>query len=229
MHLSRLLDLVDEGEGLHLEFKRLVPTPEKLARELIAFANTSGGILLVGVDDDGTIVGIVSEKAEEEEVRIAAEEMSDPPVRYSASILSTRGRDILCIDVPESSQKPHFLVSPGQEPCAYMRVGEHSVQASREMVKLMHWGAREEPVRIVIGEAEKRLFAYLETHDTITVREFAHITNVGERRASRLLIRLVRAQVMAIHTGEREDRFSLVREPSPASAEGQSNRGRRTG
>ena len=44
--------LVAVGEGQHLEFKRQVPRPQRLAKEVIAFANSGGGHLLLGVDDD---------------------------------------------------------------------------------------------------------------------------------------------------------------------------------
>ncbi|MDZ7649627.1 MAG: ATP-binding protein [Cytophagales bacterium] len=45
-------------KALHLEFKRKAAYPEKIVRELIAFANTEGGTLLVGVDDDKSIPGV---------------------------------------------------------------------------------------------------------------------------------------------------------------------------
>src|SRR5918993_452013 len=50
--------LVAKGEGQHLEFKRKASSGEKIIRELIAFANTSGGTLLVGIGDDKTIPGL---------------------------------------------------------------------------------------------------------------------------------------------------------------------------
>ncbi|MCC6398020.1 MAG: ATP-binding protein, partial [Bacteroidetes bacterium] len=56
--------LIEEGEGFEIEFKRKVSTQEKIARALIAFANTKGGHILFGVDDDGSIVGVESEKSE---------------------------------------------------------------------------------------------------------------------------------------------------------------------
>ena len=56
--------LIEEGEGFSLEFKRRISSPEKIARTIIAFANTKGGIILFGVDDDGSIVGVESEKSE---------------------------------------------------------------------------------------------------------------------------------------------------------------------
>lgn len=215
MRFHEFTALLEAGEGITVEFKRRFSSPDKIVKEMIAFANTQGGTLLFGIDDDGSIVGVSSEKEEMEMIAHAAEFLSDPPLRYEASIISTHGRDIVCIRVPESDRKPHFLVEPGaEEPVAYIRVGEHSVQASREMVSVLrHRSGETGPVRLVVGEAERRLFTWFETHDRITVAEFARITNLSTRRASRLLVRLVRAGVLAIHTLEKSDYFTLLQPP----------------
>ncbi len=64
MNLEQLNNLIFEGEGLTVEFKRKVSSPEKIARAMIAFANTHGGVLIFGIDDDGSVVGVDSEKEE---------------------------------------------------------------------------------------------------------------------------------------------------------------------
>ncbi|MEM9666450.1 MAG: ATP-binding protein, partial [Bacteroidota bacterium] len=50
--LTDLTKLIATGEGLHLEFKRKVPSPARFSKEVVALANTQGGRLLIGVDDD---------------------------------------------------------------------------------------------------------------------------------------------------------------------------------
>ncbi len=218
MKYQQFLDIIEAGEGLQIEFKRKVSSPEKVAREMIALANTKGGIILFGVDDDKTIVGVESEKGELEFIIQAAELLCDPPVSFTVDIFSTHGLDVLCINVAESRRKPHFLIEAGGEaPKAYIRVGEASVQASREMVKVLeHQSGKTGPVRLVVGEAERRLFAYFENHTRITVKEYANLINVSDRRASRLLVRLVRAGIIAIHTMEKTDYFTLIQPPEAA-------------
>jgi predicted HTH transcriptional regulator len=215
MTLAHFTELLDAGEGLRIEFKRRFSSPEKIAREMIAFANTAGGIMMFGVDDDRTVVGVESEKGEMELIAQAAEAYADPPVAHTVSVFSTRGRDVVCVDVPESRHKPHYLVQPGSdERTPYVRVGESSVQASREMEKILrHRSGDTGPVRLIIGDAEKRLIAWLEAQHRITVKEYAQLINVSERRASRLLIRLVRAGAIAIHTQEKSDYFTLMKDP----------------
>ena len=45
--------LIDAGEGKNLEFKQILPGSEKLAKSIIAFANMSGGKIIVGITDGG--------------------------------------------------------------------------------------------------------------------------------------------------------------------------------
>jgi predicted HTH transcriptional regulator len=209
MKLHELHTLIEAGEGLTVEFKRKVSTPGKIAREMIALANTRGGVLLFGVDDDGAIVGVESEKSEIADIDQAADFLADPPVAHRIEIVSTRGMDVIAVHVPESRIKPHYLVE-NDERTAYVRVGENSVHASREMVRLLRQQAADAPLTVAIGEAEKRLFTWFDSRERITVGEYAKLINVSERRASRLLIRLVRAGALAIHTRETHDYFTLM-------------------
>jgi len=87
--------------------------------------------------------------------------------------------------------------------------------ASKEVVKIL----RDErpdapPMRIMIGENEKRLFRYLEANDRITAKEFSHLVNISENRSCRILVSLVRAGVVRIHTLERTDFFTLAHDIS---------------
>ena len=55
MNRKDLIDLIEEGENIQCEFKRHFTTPEKIAREMIAFANTKGGYILFGIEVKGSI------------------------------------------------------------------------------------------------------------------------------------------------------------------------------
>lgn len=217
MNFHTLTELIEQGEGLTVEFKRKVSTPEKIAREMIAFANTSGGVIIFGVDDDKRIVGVESEKGEINFIVDAAQNLIDPPVAIDISIFGIEEKDLVCVEIPESRDKPHFLVSgaqpEGEPPKAFIRIGENSVTASREMVKILrHRAGADNPVRLIIGEAERRLFDFLDRNERISVREYAELINVSDRRASRLLIRLVKAGVLAIHTTEKQDFYTMMQD-----------------
>ncbi|MGB4774899.1 MAG: ATP-binding protein, partial [Daejeonella sp.] len=60
----KIKNLILEGEGATLDFKKTITSCEKIARTMVSFANNKGGRLLVGVSDDGTINGVKSEEEE---------------------------------------------------------------------------------------------------------------------------------------------------------------------
>ena len=62
MNRKQLLKLIEEGENLKVEFKQRFSEHEKIAKEIIAFANTSGGVIIFGINDNGKIYGVQSEK-----------------------------------------------------------------------------------------------------------------------------------------------------------------------
>ena len=216
MNNKALLLLLEEGEGFQLEFKRKVTTPEKIARALIGFANTKGGTILFGVDDDRTIVGIESEKSEVEMILTAGQVYCDPPIEPTIEIISHRGKDLLQVTVDESAQKPHSLIldndgSNDPDTKVLIRVKDKTVVASKEVVKILRSESPEAPpLRIRIGDTERSVLDYLDTNERITVKEFGQLVNISNRRASRVLIQLVRAGVLRIHTHEKEDFYTLA-------------------
>jgi predicted HTH transcriptional regulator len=215
-----LYDMIESGEGIDVEFKRQFSSPEKIAKELIALANTKGGYILFGVDDDGTVVGVRSEKSELGEVEHAAEFLCSPPIRIEAEhVHAGGGKYIVLVRVPESKLKPHVLVefdSSGrkakeQSNTGFVRVGENSIQASREVMKVMRSGHADAPaLKISIGDNERSLFKYLEQHGRVTLNQFADLVNISDRRASRILVQLVRSKTLLIHTLEREEFYTLA-------------------
>ncbi len=99
----------------------------------------------------------------------------------------------------------------GESTRVYIRVNDNTMMASREVVKILqNENPNATPLKLSIGENEKRLFLYLERQERITVREFGRLVNISDRRASRTLVQLVRAGVIRIHTHEKEEFFTLT-------------------
>jgi predicted HTH transcriptional regulator len=212
--------LIAEGEGLRIEFKRHFSTPEKIAKEMIAFANTKGGTILFGVGDNGDIIGLHSEKSEITEIEHTSRFLCDPPIEVRCDIIPLNGhKDIIAVTVPQSDEKPHTLVeydSSGKrilngERTGFIRVQDKSMQASKEVMKVMRAAQPDAPpLRIAIGYNERVLFEYLEENGKITVMEFADLVNISRRRASKILVDLVRAGTLLLHTVETPEFFSLA-------------------
>jgi len=213
MKLNDLKLLIEEGEGFELEFKRKVSTPIKVAKTLMSFANTKGGIVLFGVDDDRTIVGVNSEKEEMEMIQTAASCYCEPPIALIIDTVPYKKRDVIVVTVEESNLKPHYLNVDEEDATdgtrVYIRVNDKTVEASKEVVHILQAENPDAPpLRFAIGDAERRLFDHLDKNERITVKQFAKLVNISNRRASRSLIQLVRASVLRIHTHEKEDYYT---------------------
>ena len=213
MTLEELNRVVQLGEGLTLEFKTRVPRPERIAKEVIAFANTIGGRILLGVDDDGTIKGVRDSDEEEYALNEALGTHCLPPVSYEVErVPVSRKRNVLFVNVHESKQKPHVLIDP-EDPdnrTAYVRINDMSVEASREHVRLMRIGNNENDVKFEFGDKEHKLMRYLEDYGRITVPQFANLVNISKRKASHTLVLLAKANVLQLHPDPRNDYFTLA-------------------
>jgi len=220
MNAKRLRAIIELGETDTVEFKRKFSGFEKIAKEMIALANTRGGLLLVGVDDDGTIIGVDSEKSEIDLVTSSAEFYSDPPIEHDIEVVEIDNVDVIVVHIPESRTKPHQLVHSQSESNGavdprdtrvYIRQGEKSVSASREVARVLASEQPDAPPLVLeIGNIERTLFDHLEKNERITLREFRHLVNISERRASRSLVRLVRAGLIRLFTNEGEDYYTLA-------------------
>jgi len=213
MTLQELNQLVALGEGPSLEFKHRVPRPERIAKEMIALANTDGGRILLGVTDDGTLKGVDDPAEEEFVLRQAVKNHCWPEVDYSTErVVIAPRRDVIVVNVAESHEKPHrLLTEQGMEGSAYVRVNEMSVEASPESVELMRNGeGGPEGVTVRFGEKESLLMRYLNDYGRITVEQFAQLANIPMGRASQTLISMTKANVLRLHADRKEDYFTLA-------------------
>ncbi|RJP70905.1 MAG: ATP-binding protein [Ignavibacteriales bacterium] len=213
MKRKELLKLIEEGENLYCEFKLHFSSEEKIAKEMIAFANTKGGYLLMGVNDDKKIIGVQSEKGEAELIKIVAAKFCEPPIAYSLDYLNIDEKEIVVVNVKESKNKPHRLQDYKKEldinkAEVYIRVNDKSILASKELIRLLkaNTGATELK-KYSIGSNEKIVFDYLANNETISVKQLSHLANLSDRRASRTLVKMVRAGLLFIHTKENGEEF----------------------
>ena len=111
MTVRELQLLVKEGEHTTLEFKRKVAHPEKIVKEIVAFANTRGGNLLIGVNDDGHLTGL---KFPDEDAYVLEREINRlcrPAIAYEREYIALSDKKtIVRYYIPESQQKPHHVI-----------------------------------------------------------------------------------------------------------------------
>ena len=213
MTLRELEQLVELGEGISLEFKRRVPQPERIAKEIVALANTNGGRIVLGVSDDGTIEGFEHIAEQQFLLRQATEAHCSPPVQYDTErVVVGDRRDVVVVTVPESQEKPHFLTSNsatnGEGP-VYVRVEDRSVEATSETVQRLREQRPEGSVTFEFGDTESLLMRYLDDYGRISVSQLEQLADISPEHASQTLLRLTRADLLHLHNSEEGDYFTL--------------------
>jgi len=210
MELRLLRELVKKGEGEHVEFKLKSNHPEKIVREVVAFANTGGGKLFVGVGDDKSIKGLKDAEEDEYTLTKAIDKYIFPKLNFKKEkIPITHDRDVLVLTIPRSIDKPHYVIDDTGNRQAYIRVEDKSIQASREMKEIMRRGRGERDVRFQYGEKEKILMKLLDEKESITVDIFATFAGIPRKMASNTLVVMVLARILDVHPQEMLDRFTM--------------------
>lgn len=214
MTRRELEQLVDLGEGISLEFKRRVPQPERIAKEIVALANTNGGRIVLGVDDDGSILGIDHASEEIFLLRQAVKAHCRPEVEYQTERVVVEPRcDVLVVTIHESEDKPHRVVADVQENeedgTVYVRVEAKSMEASAETIQEMEAQDDRDGVTFEFGETESLLMRYLDDYGRISVSQLAQLAGISPERASQTLLRLTKADLLHLHPDEEGDYFTL--------------------
>ena len=207
--VQQLRLLVSHGEGASLEFKRKATFPQKIVREMIAFANTKGGILLIGIGDDGSLAGL---KHPEDELHVMTEALKKvrPSMQYNVTLIPiANARMVIQYEIPESKRKPHYIIDENKTKESFVRVDDKSIKASRELREIVKRKQRMKDIRFHYGEHEKFLMQYLDEKKTITLKEFVALSGLNRLYASRKLILLVLANVLRIIPHEKGDLYIM--------------------
>lgn len=213
MTFSELKKLVAQGEGRRLEFKKKADHPEKIVRELVAFANSGGGILLLGVEDDGQIPGLrfPDEQAYVMESAIALYSKPNLEIKVER-IKILMGHEVLLYRVAEGHTKPYLWLADKEQQMfrAYVRSKDQTLQASKEMFQILKFipnPDRQKPFQIT--PLAKLLFQYLSQNESITISNFSKLAEMPRKKVSAYFVGLVKQGVLKIEPKEMEDLYCL--------------------
>ena len=133
-HTSRaeLLRLVRGGEDTYLELKVKLSNPERIAQEIIALANTAGGTMIFGVNDQLRVEGVdYPDEVQAELVRICREEIFPPLVPLIDIVSFDNGRHVVALDI-EGKRRP-YRTADGRY---FLRIGAEKREATREELSM---------------------------------------------------------------------------------------------
>jgi predicted HTH transcriptional regulator len=140
-----LLEILKRPEGKTLEFKRDLSSPTGALKTIVAFANTAGGILLVGVEDRSRHVRGVRDALDlEERLANLVSDRISPRIVPEVEILPWRRTQILAMQIHPSASRPHHQIRKGPTAGVYVRVGSTNRRAAAELIEELRRFARGE-------------------------------------------------------------------------------------
>lgn len=130
---KQLLEIIQNGESSGVEFKRDDIRPEQLARELVAFSNLKGGMVILGINDNGEILGINRTNIEEWAMNIGTT-LINPSIIPFYEELIVEGKKLAVIKVDMGVAKPYAL-KEGERLSFYIRVGNTNRLVDRDQLR----------------------------------------------------------------------------------------------
>ncbi|MGB0931413.1 MAG: helix-turn-helix domain-containing protein, partial [Chitinophagales bacterium] len=187
MTFTQILQWIDQGEGTTIEFKMQVTHVSKIAKTLCAFANTKGGTMVVGITDDGEMVGVINPEQTKTKLLQAAM-MSELPIVIQLDEFEVESSVIIIAAyVPRSNHKPHHITNTEGLKRAYVRTGDKTMIASPIVKKAIQLAPPENNSdKLSLDSKESGLLKRLEVRPKITLKEYMNLMNISKRRAKRI-------------------------------------------
>ena len=182
-----LLKLIEQGEHQQQDFKYCISDSKKIARSLVAFANTDGGRLLIGVKDNGHIAGVRSEE-EYYMVEAAARIYSKPMIAFTTRQHFIDSKTVLEVKIESSANKPHYAIDEKGKWWAYFRKDDENRLANKVMLEVWKNQKSLDGILINYSDAEKILLDYLENHEKISLSKYARIAHIPYKQAEQIII-----------------------------------------
>lgn len=208
---SNIRKLILQGEHQTQDFKYCISDSKKIARSLVAFANTDGGRLLIGVKDNGRIAGVRSEE-EYYMVESAAKIYSKPPIDFTTRQHTIDGKTILEVVIEPSAEKPHFAKDDDGKWWAYFRKDDENKLANKVMIEV--WKSQNSTKGILINysDDEKVLLDYLERNEKISVSKYARIAHLSYKKAEQIIINFRSLNILKDHFSDSRIDYSINEE-----------------
>ena len=174
---SYIKNLIERGEGQHLDFKFEIADSRKIARSLVAFSNSEGGTLLIGVKDNGAIAGVRSEE-EFYMVEAAASLYCKPTVSFQVHEWNIEKKTVLEITILPDPDVLRSAPDKAGNFKVYIRVNDQNLLVNNVYLQARKKKRAKRGVFLAYTDKEKELLTYLDQNFSITLSKFRRISNL---------------------------------------------------
>jgi len=189
--------MIAEGEHQRQDFKYCINDSRKIARSLVAFANTDGGRLLLGIRDNGSVAGIQSDE-EYYMAEAAAKLYSKPPINFQTVQWLMDGKSVLEIVIPKRADIPHLAQNEDGKWLVYIRKGDQNIVAPAILLKV--WEQQKSPlgVHIRFSDEEKRLLSLIALNQNLSLNQFSRQAKLPRWKGEKILVKLIAIGVVGM-------------------------------
>ena len=164
-------------ESEELELKVRYTT--EIKKEIVAFLNSNGGTLVIGVDDNGKVVGVENAKDIIERISLMIHEAikPDPSLICSAGEYEEEGKTVVKVAIGRGVRKPYYIYEKGLKPSGvYLRINNTSQQASEYAIRQMIIASEDRSFEALPSVEQDLTFEYLESTFKRAETELKHKT-----------------------------------------------------
>jgi len=184
--MQSIKQLIQEGEHQQQDFKFRIDDSKKIARTLVAFANTDGGRLLIGVKDNGKIAGV--DPTEEIHMIEAAVDMySKPKLEFQSRVWQEDMKLVLEISIEKSMNRPVLALDEEGKWKAYVRRKDHTLLANKILLSIWKLEKFDQKRPQKIGEEETQLLSIIDQNPKITLSKIYRLSSLDKSNIDRLL------------------------------------------
>lgn len=200
--------MIAEGEHQRQDFKYCINDSRKIARSMVAFSNTDGGRLLLGVRDNGSVAGVKSDE-EYYMAEAAAKLYSKPQVNFQTHQWHIEGKSVLEIVIPKGSEVPYQAQNEEGRWLVYIRRDDQNIVAPAILLKVWEQQKNPQGVFIRFSEEEKRLLSLLESEHHLSLNQFTRKAKLPRWKVEKLLVKLIVIGIIGMEINENGARFFL--------------------
>lgn len=206
--MQSVKQLIKEGEHQQQDFKFRIDDSKKIARTLVAFANTDGGRLLIGVKDNGKIAGV--DPTEEIHMIEAAVDMySKPKLTFQSRVWQEDMKLVLEITIEKTTDKPVLALDEEGKWKAYVRRDDHTLLANKILLNVWKYERFDQKRPEKIGEEETQLLAIISDNPEITLSKIYRLSTLQKSQIDRLMVLFICWNLVSMEMNENGTFYQL--------------------
>ncbi|MFN5983756.1 MAG: helix-turn-helix domain-containing protein [Fluviicola sp.] len=206
--MESLQSIIRLGEGQQLDFKFRIDDQKKIARTLCAFANTDGGTLLIGVKDNGKVVG-VDPTEELHMIEAAADMYCSPKLEFNSRVWKEGMKLVLEISIEKAAEIPVMALDEEKRWRAYVRREDHTLLANKILLNVWKLQKSQQQKPEKIGSNETALLGIISESNRITLSKLYRSSNLAKKDVDRLLSLFIYWKLVEMHLTELETVYSI--------------------